>query len=235
MQFAGITPVDAPDPQDELRAKVARLGFDVAGLIEQPHLEYWGALGLGEQRRGTGDSAVTEQATVALSYTLWRNPQNHGDPANLRELDDATRLALEAAPPWPRPAWILRTVERMRYPMIWEAVQTHWTAPGIPPQPPADRLVAHVEHVLNNRFRDEHRLPPMSERPWVSPVGAGSVQHDHPVIVDGVERAGLLVDTDPFVIGIGAVLDDGRVLTSVIPRDALPLLRIAFASATELA
>jgi len=56
------------------------------------------------------------------------------------------------------------------------------------------------------------------------------VEHGHPVIIDGVDRQGVLLDMDPFVIGIGATLDDGRVLTAAIPGAELPLLQIEFVS-----
>lgn len=62
--------------------------------------------------------------TVSMSATLWRNPVNKSDPVNLADLDEATRRALDEVPPWPRPAWLVESVERMRYPMLWEAVQT---------------------------------------------------------------------------------------------------------------
>ena len=126
MRFAGFTPVDAPDPGDELRERVQGLGFGVAGFVGQPHLEDWGALGLSEQRLGAGNDAQLEQATVSRSYTLWRNPQDPHDPLNLSELGETTRRSLDEVPARPRPAWLLQRIERMRYPMLWEAVQTHW-------------------------------------------------------------------------------------------------------------
>ena len=70
----------------------------------------------------------------------------------------------------------------------------------------------------------------MAGQPWAELVSIRGVEHKHPVIVDDVERPGFLVDTDPFVIGIGATLDDGRVLTVAIPRAELPLLQIEFVS-----
>lgn len=235
MHFAGITPVDAPDPGKELRARIARLGFGVAGLIGQPHLEDWGALGLMEDRHGVGKDAQPQHATVSRSYTLWRNPQDRDDPVNLRELDEETRRMVDDVPPWPRPEWLLKRVERMRYPMLWDAVQTHWSAPTADAPPTADRLLKHVQHVLNNQFREEHALPPMTEQHWAALISVQGVQHDHPVIVDGVERPGFLLDTDPFVVGICANLIDGTVLTAAIPRTVFSLLQIAFVSSVTLA
>lgn len=232
MHFARITPANAPDPGDELRERVEGLGFGVAGFIRQPHLEDWGALGLSEEWLGAGKDAQLQQATVSRSYTLWRTPQDPNDPLNLRELDETTRRSLEKVPAWPRPAWLVQRVERMRYPMLWEAVQTHWSAPSAAVRPAADRLVEHVQYVLNNQFRVEHALPPMVGQPWAELVSVHGVEHGYPVIVDNVERLGFLLDTDPFVVGIGAILDDGRVLTAAIPRAELPLLQIEFVSST---
>jgi hypothetical protein len=229
-RFAGFTPVDAPDPGDELRERVQGLGFGVASFVEQPHLEDWGALGLSEQRLGVGKDAQLSQATVSRSYTLWRDPQGRHDPANLAELGEKPRRSLDAVPPRPRPEWLVQRVERMRYPMLWEAIQTHWSAPGAPERSAAELLVEHIQHVLNNQFRVEHALPPMTGQPWAELVGIQGVEHGHPVTIDGVERTGVLLDTDPFVIGIGATLDDGRVLTAAIPRAELPLLQIEFVS-----
>ncbi len=50
------------------------------------------------------------------------------------------------------------------------------------------------------------------------------------MVVDIVERSGVLLDMDPYVIGIGVGLDDGQVLTAAISRVVLPLLQIAFVS-----
>ncbi|EPR75349.1 hypothetical protein ADILRU_2305 [Leifsonia rubra CMS 76R] len=51
-------------------------------------------------------------------------PEDAPDPANLADLDDKTRRSLEEVPPWPRRAWLIERVESMKYPMLWEAVQT---------------------------------------------------------------------------------------------------------------
>lgn len=230
MDHGGVLSADAPDPVLEVRATIRALGFGVAGLVVQPHLEDLGAGGL-----MTGESGGrVERATASRHSTLWRNPDDHDDPVNLAAMEDEQRRALEEVPPWPRPAWLVARVERMRYPMLWEAVRTHWTAPGRDLPAPAEALVDHVQSVLMNQYRDEHGLPDPTEDPWPALVDERSVQSGHPVLVDGVERPGLLLDTDPFVLGLATVLDDGRVLTAVLPRDELPLLTVAFDSAAPL-
>jgi hypothetical protein len=46
MHFGGVISADEPDPMLELRATIRALGFGVAGLVAQPHLEDLGAAGL---------------------------------------------------------------------------------------------------------------------------------------------------------------------------------------------
>ncbi|PZE91934.1 hypothetical protein [Curtobacterium sp. MCBD17_008] len=231
MDFGGVLGADAPDPELEQRATVRALGFDVAGLVAQRHLEDSGSLGV----QTSESDGVLVGATVSRQYTLWRNPDDRDDPVNLAVLDDERRRSLEEVPPWPRPDWLVATVERLRYPMLWEAVQTHWSAPGRTRPTAAETLVQHVQNVLVNQYRDEHALPDLTaEHTWPTLVDERSVQSGHPVLVDGAERPGLLLDTDPFVLGLAAELDDGRLLTAVLPRDELSLLTVAFDSAVQL-
>lgn len=230
MDHGGVLSADAPDPEIARRAAARSLGFGIAGLVAQRHLENFGSVGV-----QTGESdGVRDSATVSRQYTLWRNPEDHDDPVNLAAMDDERRRSLEEVPPWPRPDWLVATVERMRYPMLWEAVQTHWSRRGTTRPSPPEALVQHVQYVLVNGYRDELALPESSEDPWPTLVDERSVQSGHPVLVDGVERPGLLLDTNPFVLGLATELDDGRLLTAVLPRDELPLLTIAFDSATPL-
>lgn len=189
-----------PTRRLEQRAAVRALGFDVAGLVAQRLLEDSGSLGV----QTSESDGVLVRATVSRQYTLWRNPDDRDDPVNLAVLDDERRRSLEEVPPWPRPDWLVATVERLRYPMLWEAVQTHRTAPDPTRPTSAETLVQHVQYVLVNQYRDEHALPDLTEHPWPALVDERSVQSGHPVLVDGVERPGLLLDTDPFVLGIAA-------------------------------
>jgi hypothetical protein len=158
---------------------------------------------------------------------LWRNPADRSDPANLADLDDDTRRSLDAVPPWPRPAWLLEAVERMRYPTLWEAVRTTWHRDPAQHPPLADLLADHTRHVLMNRFREEHGL---DLHGWDSPAlpSERSVRPGVPVVVDGGEQTGAELDTDPFVYAVGAVLPSGGTLTAVVPRDDLTLLTLAF-------
>lgn len=230
MHVGGVVAADAPDPAVEQRAGVRALGFGVAGLVPQRHLEELRGLDVSTGESGDG----VEQATVARNYTLWRNPDDRDDPVNEADLDEARRAALEEDPPWPRPAWLVEAARRLRFPMLWEAVATHWRSGAADALDPARVLTDHVQSVLVNQYREAHALPDVVEEHWPVVVDERSVQSGHPVLVDGVERRGFVLDTDPFVLGLATVLDDGRVLTAVLPRDDLGLLTVAFDSSASL-
>jgi hypothetical protein len=227
VEFSGYLAEDAPDPREVQRARVARLGVAAAGLVPQRHLEDLGVEAIGVSRTSVGPQEQVDEVSLSRSYTLWRNPDDHEDPVNLRELDEATGRALAERPPLPGPAWLDEARDRLRYPALWEAVQTHWVRPGGEPRSVADRLIAHAEYVLTNVFREELGLH--GDVYWAPPVPPAALQASR-VVVDGAERDGLLLDTDPFVLGLGAELDDGRVLTAVLPRDELPFVELRFAS-----
>ncbi len=150
MRFGGFLPEDAPDPRIAQAEKVKLLPVPVMGLVVQPNLE---ALGM----PGTMIAGMPEPShmTVSVSYTLWRNPADRFDPANLAELDESTRRALDGPFPVPRPAWLVERVERMRYPMLWEAVRTTWHRVPSELSAPARLLVEQANHILMNRFRTE--------------------------------------------------------------------------------
>ena len=105
--------------------------------------------------------------TVSVTYTLWRNPIDRPDPINLADLDEQARRALEAVPPWPRPAWLVEQVERMRYPQLWEAVRTTWNRDASERSSVRSVLVDHVNYILMNQYRQELGL---SDNPWDQPA-----------------------------------------------------------------
>jgi hypothetical protein len=214
MRFAGIVGEDEPDPRLRWREQARELPVPIVGLVPQPHVEDWGAIGVGTGTR----NGELDSCEVSISYTLWRNPDQPDDPVNLAELDERQRRALDNEPPWPRPPWLLEQDRRMRYPMLWECVRTQWSR--LPPEPGAigAQLAGHVNNVLINRFPE---APEVDER---------SVESGIPVRVDGGTRTGVRIDTDPNVYGVGVELDAQRSLTAVIPRDALPYLEVAFAT-----
>jgi hypothetical protein len=226
VRFAGIISEDEPDPRLRWREQARHMPVPIFGLVRQPHLEDWDANGIGS---GTHDG-VLESCEASISYTLWRNPDERGDPVNLAELDQRQRRALEVEPPWPRPQWLVEQVRRMRYPMLWECVRTRWCGrPRAFDSAPA-LLVAHVNDILVNRFQQTPVVGNDAPHDLANPVDRRCVEPDVPVLVDGMAWEGFRVDTDPQVYGLGVDLDAHTVLTAVIPRDALTYVEVAFAA-----
>ena len=165
--------------------------------------------------------------TVGLSATLWRNPDDKSDPVNLAGLDGATRQAVEEIPPWPRPGWLMERVNRLRYPILWEAVQTTWNREESEYTTLEYLLVHHTNHILMNQFRKQLQL---DLHEWDSPAltSEHAVRHGVPVVIDGEIGTGAEIDTDPFVYAIGAKLADGGTVTAVIPREHLAYIDLHF-------
>ncbi|WP_427017300.1 hypothetical protein ACQCSX_01165 [Pseudarthrobacter sp. P1] len=224
MRLAGILPEDAPDPRTEQAERLKLMPIPVMGLVPQPSLEDTNTIGVtyGQDDRGYSDM------TASITYTLWRNPDDHSDPVNLADLDEPTRRAIEAVPPWPRPAWLVEQVGRMHYPQLWEAVWTTWHRDPSEHSAVASVLVDHVNHILMNQFRQELGS---DTKPWEmpAPVVTGRMVNSRVhVLVGGLEVPAAEVDTDPFVYGIGADLAGGGVVTAVVPRTSLERIRIEF-------
>jgi hypothetical protein len=121
----------------------------------------------------------------------------------------------------------MKVREQMRHPMLWEAVRT--TVPLDPDGPwatPEQALVQHLEYVLINQFRNE-RVRGGLPGDLLGPVTEPAVEHGVPVLVDGVARDGMRVDTDALVVGLGVAFED-RVLTAVFARAELPYLETTF-------
>ena len=173
--------------------------------------------------------------SVSLTFTLWRNPGDRADPANLADISDELRGSLDADPVAPLPEWMLQTRERMRYPWLWEAVRTTRVGvAGAPTTTPERILVDHTVHVLQNSFRTERMRPSADGTPPGELLGRPTeraIEHGITVVVDGEEVEGMRIDTDAHVLALAAPLGTtrgDRVLTAVIPRDHLPLVRVEF-------
>ncbi|MDR7186813.1 hypothetical protein J2X85_003874 [Microbacterium trichothecenolyticum] len=222
MQFTGILPEDAPDPRLEREQLVRSMPIPIMEFTPQPALEF---AGFGVTKTGNGSGV--DEMSVSVSATLWRNPVDKSDPVNLAELDDTTRRSIEEIPPWPRPAWLIEHVERMRHPMLWEAVQTTWQREDSEHGTLEALLVHHANHILMNQFREELGL---SVHDWDSPALTSErvVRHGVHVPIDGVFMSGAEIDTDPFVYAVGAKLPNGGTLTVVVPREHLPYLTLEF-------
>ncbi|MET3175117.1 UNVERIFIED_ORG: hypothetical protein ABIB52_002979 [Arthrobacter sp. UYCu721] len=224
MRVTGILPEDAPDPRVEQAERLKLMPIPVMGLVPQPSLEDTDTVGLGYAQDARGYSEMT----ASVTYTIWRNPIDRSDPINLSDLDEQTRRAIEDVPPWPRPAWLVEQVERMRYPQLWEAVRTTWHRDSSERTSVRSMLVDHVNYILMNQYRHELEL---SNNPWDQPAPAVTdltVNGQVSVLVNGVEVPAAEVDTDPFVYGIGAELAGGGVVTAVLPRAELKLIQVQF-------
>ncbi|WP_427017663.1 hypothetical protein ACQCSX_03330 [Pseudarthrobacter sp. P1] len=215
-------PQDAPAPPtpDEVAA-----GFPVPllTLVPQDTVEEAGA-GLNWE---TGNGRLEREAAT-LSYTLWRHPADRGDPANLAVLSAEVQASLDVAPPWPLPPWITAWRARMRYPLLWDAVRTTHINDGSGRPTAETALVQHINYIVENQYRAE-RVAGGFPGKLREPATAQQLDHDVPILVDGVRVPGLRLGTDPHVLGLAADLGD-RLLTAVVGREYLPYLRLEFAT-----
>jgi hypothetical protein len=227
MRLSGILPEDAPDPRVELAERLKLMPIPVMGLVSQPSLEDTDSVGLTYVQEARGYSEIT----ASIMYTLWRNPLDRSDPINLADLDEQTRRSIEDVPPWPRPAWLVEYVERLRYPQLMEAVRTSWHRDRSERSSVGNVLLDHVNHILMNQFRRELGLG----NPWDRPPSAATgltINDQATVFVDGLQVPAVEVDTSPFVYGIGAGLPNGGTVTAVLPRAELSFIQIQFMTRT---
>lgn len=228
MQFTGVLPEDAPDPRLESNRRLRGLTFPLMGLVSQPTVEDTDSPAIMES---TGPAGRTQLA-VSFSYTLWRTPDNRADPGNLRSLEPHQKAAMDAVPPWPRPAWLLEYVERMRYPQLWEAVRTCWTRDPSEHATLAGQLVDHTNYILVNQFREQLGLPsgPTEDGGWQ--VRPSSVNTAATLEINGEDVPAFEIDTDPFVYALGAQIQPDVVTTVVVAREHLPHVRLALQTRT---
>jgi len=219
MHFADIDPMDVPPPPT-VDTAAAVFGAPVIGFVTQPSLSEFGVATSGSSTNG----GPVVPDSLSISYTLWRNPQDHDDPVNLAELSGFERDSLEEEPVRPLPAWMLEFRRLARYPSLWEAVMT--TRVRDPAwQTPTSVLVAHTNYVLTNTFRDQRVVGGVTGE-LDSPVAEHHLERAS-VSLDGIDVPGWRIDTDPHVYSVGADLGD-RILTAVVARDHLPQVILAF-------
>jgi len=246
MHIRGWLGRDAPDPALETLEKARRMPVPVFGLVPQRHLEDWDAFSVSSGSH----NGVFDSCEVSLSYTLWRNPEYIDDPVNLAEdaVSKAARRESDTNVDWPRddprqqlrrdamrerPDWLLERLRRMLYPLLWECVATHWRAEPREHDRVEARLVSHLNHILTNRFRQTRVRGSGAEDGMGdldSPVDERHVEHNVTVRVNGFERQGIRIDTDPDVFGVGVALDPATCVTAVVPRDELRFVDLAFAT-----
>lgn len=227
MRIVGVLPEDAPDPRVEMKERLRGLSFPVMGLAPQMAIEDIDAVAIADARGMTGQS----QFAVSISYLLWRNPADRSDPVNLAELDEEERAALELEPPWPRPAWLSEYVGMMRYPQLWEAVRTSWNRDSSEHTTLPRQLVAHANHILRNKFSRQLGFetgPVHDDGDWA--IKESAVNPSATLEIDGVPVPAYEIDIDPFVYAIGAQTRADVVVTVVIAREHLPLLRVSLST-----
>ncbi|RWZ58441.1 hypothetical protein ELQ92_14125 [Labedella populi] len=215
-EVPGASARDLPAPPSPEEV-AARFGRSVFGLVPQPHLRELDIL----STVATGQ----ELTEVSVSYSFLAEPGDTTDPRNLvptvRDIDGW----LEKAERDRQPEWFVRSLQSMRFPMMWEAARTAsredpWGTPI------AERLAAHMDHVLINTADERRRRDGGSVIPFLD-VGV-SAAHARPttVAVDGSERTGIRIDTDPTVIGWAIEVDDSLV-SIVLDRDRAERLDVA--------
>lgn len=231
MQIVGVLPEDAPDPRVEAGRRLLGLPFPLLGLAPQPTIEDADRPAIMEAT----DSEGRSQFAVSFSYTLWRNPDDHADPVNLKHLEPDEQAAIETVPPWPRPAWLIETLEMMRYPQLWEAVRTCWSRDHSEYTNLDRQLVDHANHILVNQFRQELGLAPGPTEDGAWKIRPSSVNTAATLEIDGEHVPAFEINTDPFVYAVGAQLRADVVTTVVVARDHLRYLRLALHSRTPAA
>ena len=212
------TPDDLPVPPS-LDDVTSRFPGALFTLAPQP-----GAEELAVSTVGHGVGRPQAFSSVAITFGLWRRPDDRDDPVNLADISDELRAQLDEPPLFPLPDRLMTIRERMRYPMLWEAVQT--TLLEDDPPTIATTLVEHVNHQLMNRFRETRVRGEMPGELLGAATGA-AVERGIPVRIDGGVVDGVRLDTDAHVFGLGVDLGD-RHLTAVLARDDLPFLDLAF-------
>jgi len=224
---------DEPDLALVRAAQARELPVPLVRLVAQPNLDVTEEIAVSSSEVFLPDGTATRQEmAVSLSYLLWRNPADRSDPINLADLDDHTRRALDEVPPWRRPAWLVESVKRRRYPWLWEAVRTTWLKDPAPTRTLTTELMARTEYILMNHYRPAAEVDvPVWERPHPR-VPAKAVDNAVSAVIDGVQVPGAQIDTNPFVYSIGARLSANSYLTAVLPRDELQYLRVEFDTRT---
>ncbi|NQX28495.1 hypothetical protein HQQ81_14200 [Microbacteriaceae bacterium VKM Ac-2854] len=196
---------------------VASFAGPVYGFVSQSHLREFAA---------TPASATGRMVQVSLSYTYLRVPARPTDPSNFVQLSPDQQRAIDAAEASSLPTWLKEQINRMRYPVLFEAVRTSLPIPSERAHPIESRLAAHLSDAL-------HALQPQLATVESSHHGAlrqlqdEDIRRGVPVLVDGEWQRSFRIDAHPEVIAVGLQLEDCFV-TAVVPRAMLPGLDLSF-------
>jgi hypothetical protein len=198
-------------------------GDEIAEAFGIPLFALSPQAGLAEAGFGTvGSNDGTHE--VAISYSVFRNPADHNDPANFTPNVADTIEAIAKAEREGQPEWFTAGLRRMRFPILWEAVCTARTDIG-EPRSLAERLAAHINHVVMNTCA--HRRHPEDHLPstLTNPAEAADALPGRLLRVDSADMSAIQIDTDVDVTGWAFETAHSTVLV-VIPREFLPLVEL---------
>lgn len=205
MHYSGMSARDLPEPAT-LAADAALFRVPVFGFAPQPKLR---PIGHGT----TSTNGLLEEFT--LSYAFIADPENPEDPNNFSENAEAIETARMRAEQSGQPAWLLERLPDLRYPGLWEAVGTVAPRPD-DPRTLAERLADHLNHVLINTIDSRRREHSNAALTLDGGVHAGHVQ-DAALVIDASSVPGIVIDTDPDVIGWAANAGQALILVA-LPR-----------------
>jgi hypothetical protein len=207
-----VSDFPVPPTGDEIAASFP---VPLFGLVAQPSIA---EAGFGTVSSNDG---VHE---VAISYSLFRNPADHNDPSNYT--DDAADIlsAIDAAERKGQPEWFVIGLRRMRFPVLWEAVSTVITQIG-EPLPLADRLAAHINHVVMNTCENRRHESSTGPATLENPVHADDALPGRLLQVDGADVSAIQIDTDVDATGWAFETAHAAVLV-VLRREHLPLVDV---------
>ena len=207
----------APPSADEV---ASRFGRPVFSLVEQPGLIRLDGL----STVATGDRLVE----VSVSYSHLVAPEDPTDPRGLVDDIDEVTGWIEKAHRDGRPEWFVRSLEALRFPMLWETVRTaRRDADGATSL--AESLARHLDHVLINTVEGRRRRS--GDRPGRELDGPVNPAHARPatVVVDGLPREGVEIDTDADLTGWAVIVDD-LVVSVALDREVAATLEVALAT-----
>ncbi|WP_413317998.1 hypothetical protein AA0Z99_12890 [Agrococcus sp. 1P02AA] len=166
------------------------------------------------------DGGPRHWTDASIMYAVIRNPDDLEDPSNHLELSPDLEAALANPSPRFSPAAV-ELLRWMRFPMAYEAVQTHVL--GLDDSSLAERLALHMRNVIANTFREERHPVPFHPDSFIDPPSAADAVAAS-VVVDGARLPGITI-ADEHVVSLGVELDD-TVATVVLAKHLLPLVRL---------
>jgi hypothetical protein len=131
--------IEWPPEPPSLDHVAREFGGRVFSFVPQRHLELAGV-----SVESTNDAI----SAIALSYSVYVNPDDLDDPINLRRLKDGETAQTELT--HGQPAWVHKLIVQSRYPLLWEAVRTSTAVDALSWGSAAGALAQHLDHVAVN-------------------------------------------------------------------------------------